>query len=70
MHMQMMEAHLSQVGRAPHLPSSRIAMEVYRGDDETIDFADVFGDDVELNTQLDAHLAMEKKLGIQSMSMK
>lgn len=44
-YMQTQEHLLSQVGRAPHLPSSRIALEIWNGEDETIGFEDVLGDE-------------------------
>lgn len=63
--MKMQENHLREVGRAPHLESSRIALEIFRGDDVDIDFNDVLGDNESGFGQLDPHVAMERKLGIQ-----
>jgi hypothetical protein len=62
------EVMLRGVGRAPGLPSSRIALEVLRGEDEDIDFGDVLGDFESGCGHTDMHLAMERKLGIQIRS--
>ena len=88
-YVKLQEAFLGDVGRAPHLSSSRIALEVFRGDDVDIDFEDWLGDEesgrydmqyfcflyllttlshssfVKFRGQLDPHIAMERKLGIQ-----
>merc|ERR1712137_25657 len=64
-YVKMQEHFLEQVGRAPHLPSSKIALEIFRGDDIDIDFRDTLGDHESSGMDLDAHLAMERKLGIQ-----
>jgi hypothetical protein len=62
------EEVLREVGRAPGLPSSRVALEVLRGTDEDIDFADFLGECDSGSSHSDMHLAMEKKLGIQIRS--
>ena len=66
--LRMQEAALAEVGRAPGLPSSRIALEVLRGEDENIDYCDVLGTDECSRPPVDMHLAMERKLGIQIRS--
>lgn len=53
------------VGRAPHLPSSRIALETWTGEDEMIGFEDVLGDEEMVPQHVEPHLALERKLGIQ-----
>jgi hypothetical protein len=64
--LRMQAAAFAEVGRAPGLPSSHIALEVLRGDDENIDYCDVLGTDD--RPLADMHLAMERKLGIQNHS--
>lgn len=49
--------------------SSRVALDVFTGNDETIDFADVM-DDADLHpSHREPHVAMERKLGIQAPRM-
>ncbi len=66
--LRMQEHAFAEVGRAPGLPSSRSALEVLRGDDENIDYCDVLGTDECSRPQVDMHLVMERKLGIQIRS--
>ena len=58
---------LRGVGRGPGLPSSGVAVEVLRGQDEDLDWSDVLGDESGRG-DVDMHLAMERKLGIQIRS--
>lgn len=48
--------------------SSRVALETFTGDDETIDFHDTLGDEMTLS-HVEPHLAMERQLGIQAPRM-
>ncbi len=46
-----------------------MALEIFTGNDEMIDFCDVMGDG-ELNpAHMEPHVAMERKLGIQAPRM-
>ncbi len=58
---------LSQVQRAPGLPSSMVGLETVLGTDETIEFEDVLNDPLEkpdLPIQVPVHDKMEARLGL------
>jgi len=63
--LQMQEHMISQVQRPPCLPSSRVALDILQGNDEDIGFEDYLGNENDSPVELDPHVAMEARLGIQ-----
>ena len=61
---RMETAIVSQIGRLPGLPSSRVALDTLLGNDEDIGFGDILGveEHVGRMVSVDTHMAMEAKL--------
>ncbi|XP_006012796.1 proteasome maturation protein [Latimeria chalumnae] len=62
--LQMEYKAVKQIQRLPFLPSSNIALDILRGNDECIGFEDILNDPTECEVMGEPHIMVEYKLGL------